>query len=90
MKTKLSEQNFKDAAASLNCEIAVIKAVTEVESRGNGFLPDDQPVILFERHIFSRYTKGKYDKDYPDISNPDPGGIKVGLLNTKGWRRPPL
>jgi N-acetylmuramidase/Protein of unknown function (DUF1353) len=83
VKTKLSEQDFKDAAVSLKCEVAVIKAVTEVESRGNGFLPDDQPVILFERHIFSRYTKGKYDKDYPDISNPKAGGYQGGAAEHK-------
>lgn len=78
MKAKLSDQDFKDAATSLQCEVAVIKAVTDVESRGNGFLQDDQPVILFERHIFSRYTKGKYDKTHPDISHPKAGGYIGG------------
>lgn len=30
--------------------------------------------ILFERHYFHKLTSGKYDKDYPDISNKVQGG----------------
>lgn len=54
---KLTEQDFEWAAKELNCEIAAIKAVAEVESRGGGFLPDGQAVILFEGHIFWRRLK---------------------------------
>ncbi len=53
----LSEQNLQQAAESLNIEVAAIKAVNEVESRGEGFL-NDQPVILFERHVFWKRLKG--------------------------------
>ena len=74
MKNKLTEQDFKNAAKELNCEIAAIKAVAEVESKSDGFLPTDEPVILFERHIFSKLTKGLFDKSHPNISNPTPGG----------------
>ena len=58
---KLTEQDFKDAARSLNCEVAVIKAVAEVESAGNGFLSSGEPVILFEGHKFWKYTRGRFD-----------------------------
>ncbi len=34
---KLTEQDFERAAKKLKCEVASIKAVAEVESRGNGF-----------------------------------------------------
>lgn len=73
MKT-LTEQDYINAAKELNCEVAAVKAVAEVESLNGGFLSDGKPKILFERHKFSEFTKGKYDKDYPDISNERPGG----------------
>jgi hypothetical protein len=49
-------------------------AVLTVETRGFGFLPDRRPAILFERHIFSRETEGRFDALAPDISSPQPGG----------------
>lgn len=50
----LSEQNLIDFANEHNLELAVIKAVNEVESGGKGFLVDGRPKILFEGHIFWR------------------------------------
>ena len=72
MKT-LTEQDYIDAAKLLNCKVAAIKAVKEVETRGSGFQNDGKPIILFERHIFHRLTNGMYSKSHPDISNPNPG-----------------
>lgn len=77
MKQKLSLVDYIRAANMTGCEIAAIKAVAEVESSGDGFLPNDSPKILFERHIFRRLTSGAYDKQYPDISNKVPGGYGV-------------
>ena len=54
---KLIEKDFEKAADILNCEVAVVKAVTEVESRGDGFLEDGRPKILFEGHVFWRELK---------------------------------
>ncbi|WP_435579149.1 N-acetylmuramidase domain-containing protein [Gilvibacter sp.] len=48
----LSEQDLIDFAAKYNLELAVVKAVNEVESSGKGFLIDGRPRILFEGHIF--------------------------------------
>ncbi|HMI78668.1 MAG TPA: N-acetylmuramidase family protein [Ferruginibacter sp.] len=48
----LTEQQFNEAAILLGCEIAAVKAVNEVEARGNGFRPDGKAKILFEGHIF--------------------------------------
>jgi len=47
-------------------ELPVVKAVNEVESRGEGFLRDGRPKILFEGHIFWRQLKkaGLDPKDY--------------------------
>ncbi|QJW91753.1 N-acetylmuramidase family protein [Spirosoma taeanense] len=70
MPNTLTEQDYRQAAQSLNTEVAVIKAVTEVESNGRGFLPDGRIVIRFEPHLFHRYTQGQFDATHPDISFP--------------------
>lgn len=55
----LTEKDYKDAAQMLNCEVAAIKAVAEVEASGDGFLDDGSPKILFEGHFFWRELKAK-------------------------------
>jgi hypothetical protein len=82
MKAKLTDADFQNAALWLDVPVAAIKAFEEVESRGDGFLPDGHPVILFERHIMYRRTKAKYGftradawvKQYPELINPTAGG----------------
>lgn len=71
----LPEIEYIAAARTLNCEVAAIKAVvqTEVGVRG-AFDSQHRPTILFERHIFSSRTAGKFDKTNPDLSNPIAGG----------------
>lgn len=69
----LTQQNFIDIAKELQIEPAVLKAVAKVESLESGFFKDGLPVILFERHIFSKLTNGKFDKQYPLLSNKKPG-----------------
>jgi peptidoglycan hydrolase-like protein with peptidoglycan-binding domain len=81
----LNEDDYKQAAALLNCDVAAIKAVAEVESRGAGFLPDGRPKILLERHKFHAFTGGNYDATHPDISNKSPGGYGAG--GTHQWDR---
>jgi hypothetical protein len=59
-------------------EAAYIWTVVEVETagltQGFGFRVDRRPQILFERHIFRKYTNGKFDRVAPEISGP-PGGF---------------
>ena len=74
----LTEQDFIDAAGKLDCEVAVIKSICAVEAPKGGFLPDGRPTLLFERHVFSKRTGGKYDASHPDISNKKPGGYIGG------------
>ncbi|MFV0662759.1 N-acetylmuramidase domain-containing protein [Denitromonas sp.] len=50
----LGEGDLERAAERLGVSLAAVKAVNEVESRGEGFLPEMRPVILFERHIMYR------------------------------------
>jgi Protein of unknown function (DUF3380). len=66
---KLTDIDFFTAAHVLDCDVATVKALAEVESAGAGFLPSGIPKILFEAHIFSRLTNHKYDKTYPSISS---------------------
>lgn len=76
---KLEEYDYNAAAAILDCEVAAVKAVTKVESRGSGFLPTGEPIILFERHWMYKLLK-QAGKPTPlsDICNPKAGGYKGG------------
>lgn len=78
----ITEAKFHSTASDLGVEVAAIKAVAEVESSGNGFLPSGEPKILFERHVFYRQlkmAKGQEFADHvmsqlPDLCNTTPGG----------------
>lgn len=81
----LTAEDFEGAASALAASVAAVKAVTEVESRGNGFLPDGRPVILFERHIMHRRLSA-IGRDavllsgyLPDVINATPGGYSGGI-----------
>ena len=65
---------FAQAAQLLGCEVAAVKAVAEVESRGSGFDAKNRPTILYERHVFARccVPKGKFNESNPDISASTP------------------
>ena len=52
--TPLKAEDFVWAAKRLGVHPALIHAFVEVESRGKGFLPSGDPIILFERHYFWR------------------------------------
>jgi len=70
----LSESGLQQASASLGVGLPELWAVMTVETRGCGFFPDKQPVILFERHWFRKLTNGRFDSVAPDLSNRIPGG----------------
>jgi len=75
MPDPLTEDDYKAAAKKLGCDVPAIKAVSEVESGPHGaFLPSGDPVILFERHKFHKFTNGQYDQTNPGISNRAAGG----------------
>lgn len=74
MAGKLTPEGIARAAALIGCSIPAMKAVIAVESAGFGFLQDGRPRILYERHIFSRLTDGKFDSIAPTVSNPKYGG----------------
>lgn len=86
----LKESDLIRAAERLGVELASIKAVNEVESRGSGFFAPGKPAILFERHIMHRQLLQAEGEGtaarvatlaalHPDLINPRPGGYAGGL-----------
>lgn len=75
--TRFSPDAIQAAADEIGCDVAAVKAVIDVESRG-GFLSDTRPKILFERHVFSKRTNHQFDQSHPEISSREPGGYKGG------------
>lgn len=65
----LTTEDFQTAANALECEVAAIKAVSDVESSGSGYFECGLPVLLFEAHQFSKYTDHQFDESNPDISS---------------------
>jgi len=63
---------------TLNIKLPQLLAVVSVETSGCGCLADRRPAILFERHIFSKQTGGRFDAQHHDISNRTPGGYSHG------------
>lgn len=49
MKEKLTQQDFEYAAKELGIEVAMIKAVDAVESRGSGFVLSYFPCVNLEK-----------------------------------------
>ena len=80
----LRDADLQAAATKLEVPLAAVRAINEVESRGEGFLPDGRPVILFERHIMYRQLQaagqdaGALAARYPNIVNPKRGGYAGG------------
>ncbi|CDF84272.1 peptidoglycan binding domain-containing protein [Pseudomonas knackmussii B13] len=74
----LDDSGMDQVCAALGVADAEVWAVLTVETRGFGFLTDRRPQILFERHVFHRLTKGKFDAGNADISNVTPGGYIGG------------
>lgn len=58
------------AAQDLGVEVAALRAIAEVEARGEGFDARGRPKIVYERHVFARNTvpKNRFDAAHPDIS----------------------
>lgn len=74
----LDQNGMAEVIDRMQVGAAELWAVLNVETRGCGFLPDRRPVILFERHIFSRETGRKFDATHPDVSTPSAGGYGAG------------
>ena len=86
-KGPLTAEDFAAAAQLLGVDVRAIEAVAGVESHGVGFLPSGEPKILFERHLFHRFTGGEFPNaivqgaqaQHAQLSSRTPGGY--GSLN---------
>jgi len=65
----LTDDDIANAANTLACEPAAVRAVCAVETNGGGFLADGRPKILFEAKTFHRLTGGQYDSINANISS---------------------
>ena len=84
--TRITEAHYEKLSTELKVETAVLKAVAKVESRGDGFILDNngrqRAKILFERHKMYLHLSKKIDKQKlsslvkksSGIVNPEPGG----------------
>jgi peptidoglycan hydrolase-like protein with peptidoglycan-binding domain/Na+-transporting NADH:ubiquinone oxidoreductase subunit NqrE len=77
--TPLTAQGLEACAHKLSVHPTELWTVLQVEAQGCGYFADRRPVILFERHIFSRRTQGRFDSQAPEISNPNAGGYAGGV-----------
>jgi hypothetical protein len=85
----LTQEAFDEAAEVVGIEAAKLWAVMEIEAKRCGFLDDQRPIILFERHKFSERTKDRFSAQHPDISHKKAGGYgKGGAHRTCASRRP--
>lgn len=75
---KLTQADIVASAKALGVEPEALRAVIDVECKGDGFNADGSPVILFEPHVLWRelgkvnyYTKRQQLSDlFPDICYP--------------------
>lgn len=72
LKREISADFWKKLAEVLEVEVAALRAVAEIESRGSGFLPAPaiRPKVLFEGHAFHKLTGGRYEREHPNLSYP--------------------
>lgn len=68
MSKFITESQIIDLASQYEIEVAALKAVIEVESRGDGFYDNGYPVVLYEGHQFHKFTNGKFSISHPDLS----------------------
>lgn len=80
----LTDADLVAAADTLGVDVAAVRAITEVEARGSGFLPSGRPKILYERHIMYRRLRERgidpspYLHSHPDLVNTVRGGYLGG------------
>ncbi|WP_047238107.1 N-acetylmuramidase domain-containing protein [Chromobacterium subtsugae] len=86
-RRQLGEADLQEAAERLGVEVAAVKAINAVESRGSGFLSDGRPVILLERHVAYQRAGKQADSlaaQYPAVCNKARGGYAGGAAE---WAR---
>lgn len=84
---EITEQQYKEAAGIIGCDVACIKAVKQVEANGSGFMPDGSIKILFEPHVFwEQLKKVGIKPTLSDICYPNWQPGKYGAYSVQ-WKR---
>jgi hypothetical protein len=89
---KAGDSSFQQAAQKLGVDVAIVRAVCQVEAKGAGFLDNGQCIILFERaqlykQLQSQMTAAKLGQlvtQYPTLINTSPGAYLGGAAE---WTR---
>lgn len=68
----VTDEDIANLATRLGCSTKQLRAVSKVESGGSAFDRSGRPKILFERHLFHRFTGGRFG--LTPWSNPKGGG----------------
>lgn len=76
----VTDADLNAIAARLGCSLKQLRAVSIVESGGAGFDQMGRPKILYERHLFYRFTNGQFG--ITPWSNPKGGGY-----NEPSWEK---
>jgi hypothetical protein len=81
-----SDSSFSAAAWLLGCRVETIKAFAMTEcGREGGFLDSGEPVLLYERHKFHKYTGGRYDGKLFDLENDNKPGYFLSSSKPGGY-----
>lgn len=64
----LTDQDIARAAEMLGVSPKIIKAVRKIEAPRGPFDDAGRPSILYEKHVFSRNSGGRYDVRHPALS----------------------
>lgn len=83
----LDPPEIEAAARQLGCDVATVLAVRDVEAGPRGFAPDLRPLILYEGHVFSRRTGGRFDASHPHLSWPAWDRAKYLRDQPSRWRQ---
>jgi hypothetical protein len=67
---KLNDDDINKAAQELNCDVATIKAVCDVEAAGAGYDDSNRLKLRFEGHKFRNWTNRAFDQSHSDLSYP--------------------
>lgn len=79
-RPKITDEEWKKVAEGLGVEVAILKAIHEVEASSKSYLPQGYPALLFEAHIFYRELKA-VGKNPDTLMKTHPGII------SKTWNR---
>jgi len=85
--SRLTLEDFNATADRLGAEVAIIRAVVKVESGAAGFGPDGRMMILFEPHLFSRYTQRRFDNTHPNVSYPSWDATRSPRTQSERWNQ---